>query len=163
MSENEKTMNNLADLGPGVGSKVEKIKFESNYLRGQLAEELAEGTTHFSEPQVQLLKFSGTYQQEDRDARHVRRTSGGDKAYQFMVRSRIPGGVLTAEQYLVEDDARPLRTDDMLLALGGIRPIAQVKAAEVEDLRRWAREALAIDAHGGATIGQEGPGLALEL
>src|SRR5437870_897135 len=79
MSDDEKTMNNLADLGPGVGSKVEKIKLESNYLRGQLAEELAEDTTHFSDPQVQLLKFSGTYQQEDRDARHVRRTSGGEK------------------------------------------------------------------------------------
>src|SRR5205823_8527888 len=104
MSDDEKTMNNLADLGPGVGSKVEKIKFESNYLRGQLTEELTEDTTHFPEQQVQLLKFSGIYQQEDRDARHIRRTSGGEKAYQFMVRSRIPGGVLTAEQYLIEDE-----------------------------------------------------------
>src|SRR6266581_9754135 len=104
MSDDEKTMNNLADLGPGVGSKVEQIKFESNYLRGRLAEELTEDTTHFPEQQVQLLKFSGIYQQEDRDARHIRRTSGGEKAYQFMVRSRIPGGVLTAEQYLVEDE-----------------------------------------------------------
>src|SRR5438045_7351277 len=103
MSDDEKTMNNLADLGPGVGSKVEQIKFESNYLRGQLAEELTEDTTHFPEQQVQLLKFSGIYQQEDRDARHIRRTSGGEKAYQFMVRSRIAGGVLTAEKYRVED------------------------------------------------------------
>lgn len=104
MSDDEEKMNSLSDLGPGVGSKVEKIKFESNYLRGQLAEELAEDTTHFSEAQVQLLKFSGIYQQEDRDARHIRRATGGEKAYQFMVRSRIPGGVLTADQYLVEDE-----------------------------------------------------------
>src|SRR5205085_7949236 len=104
MSDDEKTMNNLADLGPGVGSKVEQSKVESNYLRGQLAEELTEDTTRFSETQVQLLKFSGIYQQEDRDARHIRRTTGTEKAYQFMVRSRIPGGVLTAQQYLIEDD-----------------------------------------------------------
>src|SRR5437588_920654 len=114
MSDDEKTMNNLADLGPGVGSKVEQIKFESNYLRGQLAEELTEDTTHFPEQQVQLLKFSGIYQQEDRDARHIRRTSGGEKAYQFMVRSRIPGGVLTAEQYLVEDELATRYANDTL-------------------------------------------------
>jgi sulfite reductase (ferredoxin) len=103
MSDDEKK-NTLADLGPGVGSKVEQIKFESKHLRGQIAEELAEHTTHFSEAQVQLLKFSGIYQQEDRDARQIRRATGTEKAYQFMVRSRIPGGMLTAEQYLIEDD-----------------------------------------------------------
>ncbi|HZS79128.1 MAG TPA: NADPH-dependent assimilatory sulfite reductase hemoprotein subunit [Ktedonobacteraceae bacterium] len=104
MSDEERTTNNLVHLGPGVGSKVERVKLESKYLRGQLAEELEQDTTHFTDPQVQLLKFSGVYQQEDRDVRAVRRTAGGEKAYQFMVRSRIPGGVLTAEQYLVEDE-----------------------------------------------------------
>lgn len=104
MSDEERTTNNLVHLGPGVGSKVERVKLESQYLRGQLAEELEQDTTHFTDPQVQLLKFSGVYQQEDRDARAVRRTAGGEKAYQFMVRSRIPGGVLSAEQYLVEDE-----------------------------------------------------------
>jgi len=104
MADNEEKMGSLIELGPGVGSKVEKIKFESQHLRGQLPEELEEDTTHFSEPQVQLLKFSGVYQQEDRDSRQVRRTTGTEKSYQFMIRSRIPGGALTAEQYLVEDD-----------------------------------------------------------
>ena len=94
----------LLHLGPGEGSKVEHIKINSNHLRGQIAEELAEDTTHFSEEQVQLIKFHGMYQQEDRDARQTRRGAGMEKAYQFMVRSRIPGGALTAEQYLVEDD-----------------------------------------------------------
>ena len=94
----------LLHLGPGEGSKVEHIKVNSNYLRGQIAEELAEDTTHFSEEQVQLIKFHGMYQQEDRDVRQTRKGAGMEKAYQFMVRSRIPGGVLTAEQYLVEDD-----------------------------------------------------------
>src|SRR2546430_14933639 len=100
MSDDEKTMNNLADLGPGVGSKVEQIKFESNYLRGQLAEELTEDTTHFPEQQVQLLKFSGIYQQEDRDARHIRRTSGGYFFFKFTVPSGIPAFALTAELQL---------------------------------------------------------------
>ncbi|HLV99983.1 MAG TPA: NADPH-dependent assimilatory sulfite reductase hemoprotein subunit [Ktedonobacterales bacterium] len=94
----------LKGLGPGVGSKVEQIKIQSDYLRGQIAEELAQPTTHFSDSQVQLLKFHGMYQQEDRDARQARKAAKEEKAYQFMVRSRIPGGVLTAEQYLVEDD-----------------------------------------------------------
>ncbi|HKF37137.1 MAG TPA: NADPH-dependent assimilatory sulfite reductase hemoprotein subunit [Ktedonobacteraceae bacterium] len=104
MVDEEKTTNTLHDLGPGVGSKVEQIKIGSDYLRGQIAEELNQDASHFSEAQVQLLKFHGTYQQEDRDARHVRKAAGEEKAYQFMVRSRIPGGALTAEQYLVEDD-----------------------------------------------------------
>jgi len=104
MADNEEKMSSLIELGPGVGSKVEKIKLESQHLRGQLAEELEQDTTHFSEPQVQLLKFSGVYQQENRDARQVRRTTGTEKTYQFMIRSRIPGGALTAEQYLIQDD-----------------------------------------------------------
>jgi sulfite reductase (ferredoxin) len=96
--------NSLSSLGPGGGSKVEQNKANSRYLRGQIAEELAQPTTHFSEAQVQLLKFHGMYQQEDRDARQTRRAAGEEKAYQFMVRSRIPGGVLTADQYLIEDE-----------------------------------------------------------
>jgi sulfite reductase (ferredoxin) len=104
MPDDEKPANALIGLGPGVGSKVEHIKIESDHLYGQIAEELDQDITHFSEAQVQLLKFHGTYQQENRDARKERKASGEEKAYQFMVRSRIPGGVLTAEQYLVEDD-----------------------------------------------------------
>src|SRR5437764_15460292 len=102
-SDSEETTNNLIGLGPGDGSKVEHIKVKSRNLRGQIAEELAQDTTHFSEEQVHLIKFHGIYQQEDRDARRDARQTksvGAEKAYQFMIRSRIPGGVLTAEQYL---------------------------------------------------------------
>ncbi len=95
---------NLLSLGAGGGSKVERIKIESRYLRGEIAQELAQETSHFSETQVQLIKFHGIYQQENRDLRQSRKAAGEEKAYQFMVRSRIPGGALTAEQYLVEDD-----------------------------------------------------------
>jgi sulfite reductase (ferredoxin) len=94
----------LVDLGPGVGSGVERIKLESHGLRGRLPEELAEDTTRFSDSHVQLIKFHGIYQQEDRDARQARKAAGVEKLYNFMVRSRIPGGALTAEQYIVQDE-----------------------------------------------------------
>jgi sulfite reductase (ferredoxin) len=102
--ESQEQAKHLKGLGPGGGSKVEQVKIQSNYLRGQIAKELAQPTTHFSDSQVQLLKFHGMYQQEDRDARQARKAAKEERAYQFMVRSRVPGGVLTAEQYLVEDD-----------------------------------------------------------
>ncbi|MGH7662441.1 MAG: NADPH-dependent assimilatory sulfite reductase hemoprotein subunit, partial [Vulcanimicrobiaceae bacterium] len=95
---------NLLSLGAGNGSKVESVKASSASLRGTLREELTQPTDTFSETNVQLLKFHGSYQQEDRDQRRARREEGSRKAYQFMVRCRIPGGVLTAEQYLIEDE-----------------------------------------------------------
>ncbi|TMB84473.1 MAG: NADPH-dependent assimilatory sulfite reductase hemoprotein subunit [Chloroflexi bacterium] len=104
MPEYEDSKNNLIALGEGVGSKVERIKIESNNLRGHIQEELDQDTSHFSEDQVQLIKFHGMYQQEDRDARQQRKAAGSEKAYQFMIRSRIPGGVVTAEQYLTVDE-----------------------------------------------------------
>lgn len=104
MAENQEPTTNLIHLGAGAGSKVERIKKESKYLQGQITEQLKEDTARFTEDQVQLLKFHGTYQQEDRDLRQARKASGEEKAYQFMVRARIPGGYLTAEQYLAEDD-----------------------------------------------------------
>src|SRR5258708_5511125 len=104
MTGQEGTVNNLLQLGPGEGSKVERIKFNSHLLRGEIAKELQEDSSHFSEEQINLMKFHGVYQQEDRDVRQSRKAEGTEKAYQFMVRSRIPGGVLTAEQYLVQDE-----------------------------------------------------------
>ncbi len=103
-SNQDAMTNNLLYLGHGGGSKVERIKAGSDYLHGKIKEELAQETTHFAEEQVQLIKFHGIYQQENRDARQERKAAKAEKAYQFMVRSRIPGGALTAEQYLVEDE-----------------------------------------------------------
>src|SRR5439155_399551 len=85
-------------------SAVEKVKEESHGLRGDLAPQLAAGGDHFSDASAQLLKFHGTYQQEDRDQRRALRGTDGEPAHQFMVRCKIPGGVLTGEQYLVIDD-----------------------------------------------------------
>ncbi len=81
-------------------SKVEIIKQEGNHLRGTIVEELVNGKLFFSEASRQLLKFHGVYQQDDRDLRKQLRKEGKDKHYIMMVRARIPGGTLTAEQYL---------------------------------------------------------------
>ncbi len=85
-------------------SPVEGIKESSRQLRGTIALELVEDTDHFGEADKQLLKFHGTYQQEDRDARKNRKKDGVGKHHMFMVRCKIPGGRLTAAQYLALDD-----------------------------------------------------------
>ena len=94
---------NLLELGAGGGSKVEATKLASDYLRGSISDALASDEAALPEADANLLKFHGSYQQEDRDQRRARREDGGGKAYQFMVRTRIPGGILSAEQYLAED------------------------------------------------------------
>jgi sulfite reductase (ferredoxin) len=85
-------------------SAVEEIKENSCALRGTIALELLEDSDHFSEQNKQLLKFHGSYQQEDRDARKARRKEGAGKQYIFMVRCKIPSGKLTAAQYLAVDE-----------------------------------------------------------
>jgi sulfite reductase (ferredoxin) len=89
---------------PAKRSPVEGIKETSRQLRGTIALELVKDTAHFSEQDKQLLKFHGTYQQEDRDARKNRKKDGVGKHHMFMVRCKIPGGRLTAKQYLAVDE-----------------------------------------------------------
>lgn len=85
-------------------SKVETIKESSRALRGTIADELQQDSSRFAKENVQLLKFHGIYQQEDRDLRKARREAGQDKAWQFMVRIKNPGGGrLTAEQWTILD------------------------------------------------------------
>ncbi len=88
---------------PKQPSPVEAIKSSSRFLRGTLAEELGSDADHFGEESKQLLKFHGSYQQEDRDARK-RRDKPAGKAYMFMVRLKLPGGKLSPQQYLAMDD-----------------------------------------------------------
>src|SRR5579883_2240569 len=85
-------------------SPVEGMKERSRYLRGNLAEEVASAADHLSEEAKNILKFHGSYQQEDRDARKNRAKPGVGKAYMFMIRLKLPGGRLTPEQYLAMDD-----------------------------------------------------------
>src|SRR5438874_1565081 len=93
----------MADKQADV-SAVEQIKQASRGLRGSLAPELAADTSHFEDAAAQLLKFHGVYQQDDRDTRRQRSDAGLEPDYAFMVRCKIPGGVLTADQYLVLDE-----------------------------------------------------------
>lgn len=84
-------------------SPVEAIKEQSQFLRGQIAAELADGKPDFSKDTSQLLKHHGTYLQDDRDARAAARGEGdAGKAYSMMVRTAVPGGRLTSAQLLAE-------------------------------------------------------------
>src|SRR5438105_2214243 len=84
-------------------SKPEAIKQQSRQLRGNLARDLADTATPFDKTGYSLLKFHGIYQGYDRDSATERKQRGDDKIWQFMVRVRIPGGRLTAAQYLALD------------------------------------------------------------
>ncbi len=77
----------------------ELLKLNSRQLRGTIAEELAGDADHLSKDAAGLLKFHGSYQQDNRDER-----GGGGKSYMFMVRTRIPGGKVTAAQFLTHLD-----------------------------------------------------------
>ena len=83
-------------------SAVEVAKINSQFLRGTIADELANETDHFESDSVNLLKNHGIYQQDDRDERGG--AGKGGREHCFMVRSKIPGGKLTSEQMLVELD-----------------------------------------------------------
>jgi sulfite reductase (ferredoxin) len=85
---------------PPKRSKVEALKERSNFLREPLATELLEDTTHFSEDAIQILKFHGSYQQDNRD----NRVKGAEKDYQMMLRTRNPGGFIPPELYLALDN-----------------------------------------------------------
>jgi sulfite reductase (NADPH) hemoprotein beta-component len=90
----------LERLGPD-----ERLKFDSDYLRGQIAHDLLDritgGVTFKSN---KLMKFHGIYQQDDRDIRDERRRQKLEPALTFMVRVRLPGGVCTPEQWLKIDE-----------------------------------------------------------
>jgi sulfite reductase (NADPH) hemoprotein beta-component len=77
----------------------EVIKEATPTLAGTIASTIADqNTDHFSEDDVQFLKFHGVYQQDDRDLRKT------GKKYIMMIRGRIPGGVLTSKQWCVFDE-----------------------------------------------------------
>jgi sulfite reductase (ferredoxin) len=80
-------------------AKLEGIKERSNSLREPVATEILQDTTHFTEAGVQILKFHGSYQQDNRD----NRIKGQEKDYQFMLRTRNPAGLIHPELYLVLD------------------------------------------------------------
>lgn len=85
-------------------SELERIKYESNYLRGTLVESLADpltGSLAFAD--TQISKFHGMYQQTDRDIDKERKRQKLEPAYSFLIRVRIPGGVVNPSQWLRMD------------------------------------------------------------
>ncbi|HYW04636.1 MAG TPA: assimilatory sulfite reductase (NADPH) hemoprotein subunit [Gammaproteobacteria bacterium] len=93
----------------------ERIKAGSDYLRGTIAEGLADRISgSISESDNQLTKFHGIYQQDDRELRSERRRQKLEPAYQFMVRVRLPGGVCTPEQWLTLDELARTRANGSL-------------------------------------------------
>ena len=85
-------------------SPVERIKRASRFLRGTLVDSLADPLTGaIREDDTTLIKFHGSYQQDDRDIREERRHQKLEPAYSFMIRTRLPGGVCTPEQWLKLD------------------------------------------------------------
>ncbi len=84
---------------------IEKLKEDSRFLRGTIKEGLEDPlTAAISDDDTKLLKFHGSYQQDDRDVRDERRKQKLEPAYQFMLRVAIPGGVATPKQWLAVDD-----------------------------------------------------------
>ena len=82
-------------------SKNESIKENSSYLRGTILEGLSDSSTGSISPDdAQLTKFHGTYLQDNRDERRALLKEKKEKAFSFMIRVRVPGGVCTPEQWL---------------------------------------------------------------
>ncbi|MEO7277867.1 MAG: NADPH-dependent assimilatory sulfite reductase hemoprotein subunit, partial [Sphingomicrobium sp.] len=90
----------LEKLGPD-----ERIKSESDYLRGKIATDLLDRiTSGVTFESNKLMKFHGIYQQDDRDIRDERRRQKLEPALTFMIRVRLPGGVCTTAQWLKVDE-----------------------------------------------------------
>ena len=82
-------------------SPIEKIKTASDGLRGSIKESLQDALTGaIREDDQAVIKFHGMYQQDDRDRREERAEKKLERLYSFMIRLRLPGGFLTAEQWI---------------------------------------------------------------
>ncbi|MEO6316650.1 MAG: NADPH-dependent assimilatory sulfite reductase hemoprotein subunit [Chitinophagaceae bacterium] len=82
-------------------SGIEKIKQASDGLRGEITQSLKDEITGaIREGDQAVIKFHGMYQQDDRDRREERAEKKLDRLYTFMIRLRLPGGFLTAKQWI---------------------------------------------------------------
>jgi len=127
----------------------ERLKHDSDYLRGTIADGLLERITNAipSESDVKLMKFHGIYQQDDRDLRDERRRQFLEPAYQFMIRIRLPGGICTSAQWLAIDALARAHGNNMLrlttrqtfqfhwVLKDSLRPLIQgLKAAQLDTI-----------------------------
>jgi sulfite reductase (NADPH) hemoprotein beta-component len=115
-------------------SPVEVIKKASRGLRGTLVESLADPLTGaIRDSDTQLIKFHGSYMQDDRDLRAEREHQKLEPAYSFMIRTRLPGGVVTPKQWLaLSSIARTYATNTLRLTT---RQAFQVHGVIKKDLK----------------------------
>ncbi|MGG1396882.1 assimilatory sulfite reductase (NADPH) hemoprotein subunit [Bacillus salipaludis] len=98
-------VNQILKAPDGKPSDVERIKEESNYLRGTLKEVMLDRiSAGIPDDDNRLMKHHGSYLQDDRDLRNERQKQKLEPAYQFMLRVRLPGGVASSDQWLVMDE-----------------------------------------------------------
>lgn len=96
-------------------SPVEKIKKESRGLRGNLAVEVKNNITlGMTEDSAQLMKLHGTYLQDDRDTRQRRAEKKLENLYSFMIRLRIPAGVVSSKQWRIIDEISSKYANDTI-------------------------------------------------
>jgi len=89
----------------GPPSDMEGIKEKSDFLRGTLVDSIQDPiTASIPVEDTKILKFHGSYMQDDRDVRNERKQKKLEPAYQFMIRVRAAGGIATPEQYLAMDE-----------------------------------------------------------
>ncbi len=82
-------------------SAIERIKVESDALRGSIGQSLQDEITGaIREDDQAVIKFHGMYQQDDRDRREERAAKKLDRLYTFMIRLRLPGGFISARQWI---------------------------------------------------------------
>ncbi|TVR49919.1 MAG: NADPH-dependent assimilatory sulfite reductase hemoprotein subunit [Puniceicoccaceae bacterium] len=125
-------------------SPVEVIKANSRNLRGTLAESLRDSSTGAIAPDdTQISKFHGLYQQDDRDLRLERRKQKLERAFSFMIRVRVSGGVCTPAQYRLLDDLAVKRGNGTIrlttrqafqlhgILKGNLRPLIQAMHTEL--------------------------------
>jgi sulfite reductase (ferredoxin) len=118
-------------------SSVEAVKRASNYLRGDLASELANDEPTVTTESEQLLKFHGIYSQDNRDVRRARAQAGEVLDYIFMIRVVVPGGRLSPEQWLGLDEIATSEADGTLRLT--TRQAVQFHGVVKGDLRDLAR------------------------
>ena len=88
----------------GKLSDAERLKKQSNYLRGTILEDLDNGLTGgFTGDNFLLIRFHGMYQQDDRDIRAERAAQKLEPRHAMMLRCRLPGGIITPTQWLAID------------------------------------------------------------
>ena len=101
IEEIEKTVPSPCIANNSPRAKFEQFKADSNYLKEPLQSELLNDSDHFSNDAVQLLKFHGSYQQDDREHR---KKGGTGKDWQMMLRLRNPAGFVPGPLFIALDD-----------------------------------------------------------